>query len=145
MRISDWSADVCSSDLISVRTRLTTYLLVQRSFGIKGAALVNIVIAIIHFCWFGVNVSFFGDAMVAAAHQGYGIPGDFGLFVIAGSVLITLSTIYGFKTLDRLAMVAVQLVGLILVAVGITAPGANPADPGPGQDPPPPITLATPT
>src|SRR3546814_14363457 len=90
----------------SVRTRLTTYLLVQRSFGIRGAALVNIVIAIIHFCWFGVNVSFFGDAMVAAAHQGYGIPGDFGLFVIAGSVLITLSTIYGFKQLDRPALVA---------------------------------------
>src|SRR3546814_20347451 len=75
MRISDWSSDVCSSDL-------------------------------------------------------------FGLFVIAGSVLITLSTIYGFKTLDRLAMVAVPLVGLILVAVCITATGAHPADLAPVQDPP---------
>src|SRR3546814_20642705 len=62
-------AGACLTAIISVRTRLTTYLLVQRSFGIRGAALVNIVIAIIHFCWFGVNVSFFGDAMVAAADR----------------------------------------------------------------------------
>src|SRR3546814_18571400 len=79
--------------------------------------------------------------MVAAAHQGYGIPGDFGLFVIAGSVLITLSTIYGFKTLDRLAMVAVPLVGLILVAVCITATGAHPADLAPVQGPHAPMTF----
>ncbi len=134
-------AGACLTAIISVRTRLTTYLLVQRSFGIRGAALVNIVIAVIHFCWFGVNVSFFGDAMVAAAHQGYGIPGDFGLFVIAGSVLITISTIYGFKTLDRLAMVAVPLVGLILVAVCVTATGAHPVDLAPAQDPPAPMTF----
>src|SRR3546814_7115157 len=141
MRISDWSADVCSSDLISVRTRLTTYLLVQRSFGIKGAALVNIVIAIIHFCWFGVNVSFFGDAMVAAARQGYGISGNFSIFVIIGSALITLSTLHGFKTLDRLAMVAVPLVGVILIAVCVTALGAGPTSLEPVRHPPVPMSF----
>lgn len=103
--------------IVSVRTRLTTYMLVQRSFGIRGAALVNLVMAVIHYCWFGVNVSFLGDALVAAQTQGYGVPGDFNLFVIAGSIVITLSTIYGFKTLDRLAMIAVPLVIAILVVV----------------------------
>lgn len=131
----------CLTAIISVRTRLTTYLLVQRSFGIRGAALVNIVIAIVHFCWFGVNVSFFGDAMVAAAKEGYGIPGDFGTFVILGSVLITLSTIYGFRTLDRLAMVAVPLAGIILVAVCVTAVGAHPVDLAPAQNPPTPMSF----
>lgn len=131
----------CLTAIISVRTRLTTYMLVQRSFGIRGAALVNIVIAIIHFCWFGVNVSFFGDAMVAAAKEGYGIPGDFGTFVILGSVLITLSTIYGFRTLDRLAMVAVPLAGIILVAVCVTAVGAHPVDLAPAENPPTPMSF----
>lgn len=132
-------AGACLTALISVRTRLTTYLLVQRSFGIKGAALVNIVIAIVHFCWFGVNVSFFGNAMVAAANDGFGIPGNFSSFVIIGSVLITLSTIFGFRTLDRLAMVAVPLVGIILLAVCYTAMADGPVNLAPAANPPVPM------
>jgi cytosine permease len=111
----------CLTATISVRSRLTTYLLVQRSFGLQGAALVNIVIAIVHFCWFGVNVSFFGDAMVAAAGEVYGISGDFSLFVIIGSLLMTVSTIFGFQLLGRLALVAVPVLGAILVAVCVAA------------------------
>ncbi len=135
-------AGACLTAVVSVRTRLTTYTLVQRSFGLWGAALVNIVIAIIHFCWFGVNVSFFGDAMVAAAQDGYGVPGNFNLFVIVGSVIITVSTIWGFRTLDRLAMVAVPFVGVILIAVCVAALGDNPApDFGPVAAPPVPMSF----
>ncbi|MBN8842540.1 MAG: cytosine permease [Sphingomonadales bacterium] len=135
-------AGACLTAVVSVRTRLTTYLLVQRSFGIWGAALVNIVIAIIHFCWFGVNVSFFGDAMVAAAQQGYGIPGNFHSFVVIGSIIITLSTIWGFRTLDRLAMIAVPFVGVILIAVCVQALGANPSpDLGAVARPPAPMSF----
>lgn len=111
----------CLTSVISVRTRLTTYLLVQRSFGRHGAALVNLVIAAVHYGWFGVNVSFFGNAMVAATGQLYGIEGSFGWFVALGSVLMTVSTIFGFRTLDRLALVAVPLLGAILIAVCIAA------------------------
>lgn len=135
-------AGACLTAIVSVRTRLTTYMLVQRSFGLWGAALVNIVIAIVHFCWFGVNVSFFGDAMVAAAQDGYGIAGNFNLFVVIGSVVITLSTIWGFRTLDRLAMVAVPFVGVILIAVCVVALGDNPApDLGPVAAPPVPMSF----
>ena len=134
-------AGACLTSIISVRTRLTTYLLIQRSFGLRGAALVNIVLAIIHFCWFGVNVSFFGDAMVAARDAGYGLPGNFSLFVIGGSILITISTIFGFKTLDRLAMVAVPLVGVILIAVCIKSVGNNPVDLSPVESPPVPMSF----
>ncbi|MBL8650129.1 MAG: cytosine permease [Sphingopyxis sp.] len=135
-------AGACLTAIVSVRTRLTTYMLVQRSFGLWGAALVNIVIAIVHFCWFGVNVSFFGDAMVAAARGGYGIAGNFQLFVVIGSVIITLSTIWGFRTLDRLAMVAVPFVGVILIAVCVVALGDNPApDLGPVAAPPLPMSF----
>lgn len=123
---------------VSVRTRLTTYLLIQRSFGRWGAALVNIVVAAVHYCWFGVNVSFFGGAIVALVAQGYAIPGDFTTFVVAGSLLMIVSTIYGFRALDRLALVAVPLLGAILAAVVIVAlrrygfvaaPAANPPEP----------------
>lgn len=112
-------AGACLTGIVSVRTRLNTYLLVQRSFGRSGAALVNVVIAIIHYCWFGVNVSFIGGAMLAAANQGYGISGNFAEFVIFASVLMTISTIFGFRALDRLALVAVPILGVVLVAVCI--------------------------
>ncbi|TGX55774.1 cytosine permease [Sphingomonas gei] len=106
----------CFTSVVSVRTRLSTYLLVRRSFGTGGAALINTVIALIHFCWFGVNASFFGEAMVQAA-EANGIAGNFMLFVILGSALMTVSTIIGFKALDRLAVVAVPVLGVILALV----------------------------
>lgn len=115
----------CFTAVVSVRSRLTTYTLIQRSFGMGGAALVNLVLAVVHFGWFGVNISFFGDALVAATREIYGFDGDFRLYVIAGSVLISVSTIFGFKTLDRLAMVAVPLLGLILVGVCVMAVRQN--------------------
>ena len=110
-------AGACLTAIISVRSRLNTYLLVQRSFGKQGAGVVNLVVAAIHYGWFGVNVSFFGGAMAAAVAQIYGVQGDFSLFVILGSVLMTVSTIFGFKMLDRLALVAVPFLALILVLI----------------------------
>ncbi|PCI53280.1 MAG: cytosine permease [Alphaproteobacteria bacterium] len=111
----------CLTAIISVRSRLTTYALVQRSFGVKGAILVNVVLAIIHFGWFGVNISFFGNALVTATSEIYGFQGSFTLFVILGSILISVSTIFGFKTLDKLAIVAVPLLAIVLIGVCIMA------------------------
>ena len=51
-------------------------------------------------------------------------------------MLITASTIYGFRRLDRLAMVAVPLAGIILIAVCVTAVGAQPVDLAPVANPP---------
>ena len=114
---------VCGSltSIISVRTRLTTYLLIQRSFGRFGAGLVNIVIALTLFGWFGVNASFFGSAMVAAVGQLWGVTGHFGAYVIGGSILMTASTVFGFKTLEKLALVAVPILGIVLTLVCLTA------------------------
>jgi cytosine permease len=111
----------CLTAMVSVRTRLTTYLLVQRSFGRTGAALVNVIIALVHFGWFGVNVSFFGDAMVAGAQEVLGISGSFAAFVVVGSLLMAITTIYGFRALDRLALFAVPILALILGTVLVMA------------------------
>lgn len=113
------------TSIVSVRTRLNTYLLVQRSFGIAGAGLVNIVIALIHFAWFGVNVSFFGQAMVSAAQDGYGIDGSFALFVILGSVLMTVTTVFGFRLINKVALFTVPFLAAILITIAIAATSRN--------------------
>lgn len=109
----------CLTAIVSVRTRLTTYLLVQRSFGRGGAALVNIAIAFVHFGWFGVNAAFFGDAMVAGTEQVLGVSGPFAAIVLVGGLLMAITTIYGFRALDRLALFAVPILALILGSVVI--------------------------
>ncbi|KAF1686714.1 cytosine permease [Pseudoxanthomonas broegbernensis] len=129
----------CLTSVVSVRSRLTTYLLVQRSFGRRGAAVVNLVIALVHYGWFGVNVSFFGIAMVAATEQLYGVQVPFSAFVAVGSVLMTVSTIYGFRTLERLALVAVPLLGAILVWVCVAAVRKHGFVLQPSPDPPVPM------
>lgn len=129
------------TSIISVRTRLTTYLLIQRSFGRYGAGLVNIVIALTLFGWFGVNASFFGSAMVAAVGQLWGVEGHFGAFVIVGSILMTASTVFGFRTLEKLALVAVPVLGIVLTLVCLTAVRKHGVVLAPSDHPPVPMSF----
>lgn len=110
----------CFTAVISVRTRLSTYPLVQRSFGIYGAMIINTVIALIHYGAFGVNVSFFGEALVIAA-QVNGLPSNFTAFVIIGSILMAGATLIGIRALERLALVIVPLIAVVFIAVAVVA------------------------
>jgi cytosine permease len=134
-------AMACLTAAVSVRTRLTTYLLVQRSFGRSGASLINIVIALVHFGWFGVNASFFGSAMVAATQEVLGIAGSFAAFVIVGSLLMAITTIYGFRALDRLALIAVPILALILGTVLVMALRRHGIVSAPAPKPPEPMSF----
>lgn len=127
----------CFTAALSVRTRLSTYPLVQRSFGIYGAAVINIVIALIHYGAFGVNVSFVGEALVVASEEN-GLPGNFTLFVILASAAMASATLIGIRALERLALVTVPLIAAVFVAVAVIAghrhgivvePAANPPVP----------------
>lgn len=131
----------CLTAVVSVRTRLTTYLLVQRSFGGHGAALVNIAIALVHFGWFGVNASFFGDAMVAGTQEVLGISASFAGFVIVGGLLMAITTIYGFRALDRLALFAVPILAAILGAVLVMAIRRHGVVAAPDPTPPEPMSF----
>jgi cytosine permease len=111
----------CLAAIVSVRTRLTTYVMVQRSFGRSGAALVNVIMALVHFGWFGVNASFFGDAMVAATRELFGVTAPFAAFVLVGGMLMALTTIFGFRALDKLALIAVPVLAVILGIVLVIA------------------------
>ncbi|MEE4452178.1 purine-cytosine permease family protein [Novosphingobium resinovorum] len=110
----------CFTAVVSVRTRLSTYLLVQRSFGRYGAVMINVVIALIHYGAFGMNASFFGESLVTAA-EANGVPANFTLFVILGSVLAASATLIGIRALEWLALVIVPLLAAVFVAVAVVA------------------------
>lgn len=110
----------CFTAVLSVRTRLSTYPLVQRSFGIHGAMVINVLIALIHYGAYGVNVSFVGEALVIAADAN-GLPSNFTVFVILSSVLMASATLIGIRALERLALVIVPLIAAVFIAVAVVA------------------------
>jgi cytosine permease len=112
------------TSLIAIRSRLSTYLLTQRSFGTGGAAVINLVVASIHFCWFGVNATFVGEALQATTRAiGHEVP--MAALIVLGGALMTASTIFGFRALDRLALVAVPVLAGVLLAVVVTSARLN--------------------
>lgn len=113
--------------LVGAEARLSTYMLVQFAFGVHGARLVNTVFAVTMFGWFGVNAALFGDAMVATMREIYHASGGWSVYVAIGSALMVLTTIFGFKALDRLSLLAVPLLIIILVAImGVAIMQATP-------------------
>ncbi|MGF7151842.1 cytosine permease [Sphingomonas zeicaulis] len=111
------------TSLVSIRSRLSTYLLTRRSFGIGGAAVINLVVAFIHFCWFGVNATFVGEALQTAT-RAIGLEIPLPALIVLGGALMTASTIFGFRALERLALIAVPVLALVLLTVVVTSVSA---------------------
>jgi len=92
------------SGMVGMRSRLSTYMILQFSFGTAGAKFVNLTFALAQFGWFGVNAYFFGTAARGVGEEALGI--DIGLspYIGIGGILMTAATIFGFKALDKLAL-----------------------------------------
>lgn len=100
---------------IAAKSRLTTYMIIEFSFGVVGAKLVNLVISVTIFGWFTVTASFFGESIFQAAKDIWGLEPDVDLLIVVGSALVIGTTIFGFKAIDKLAIVAVPLLFAALV------------------------------
>lgn len=99
---------------IGSKTRLSTYVITQFSFGRTGARFANGVIAIALFGWYGVTAELFGRAGQKAVLGVYNL--DIGVVPLSliGSTLMVLTAIWGFKALDKLSVFAVPLMGILL-------------------------------
>ncbi|MEO0422521.1 MAG: cytosine permease [Pseudomonadota bacterium] len=100
---------------VGMRSRLSTYMILRFSFGTQGARWVNLTFAIAQFGWFGVNAYFFGAAGEQIGEQVLGATLPSAAYVIGGGVLMTGATIFGFKALDKLALIAFPLMLTMLV------------------------------
>ena len=90
--------------LVGMQSRLSTYMILKFSFGPTGAKLVNASFAFAQFGWFGVNAWYFGEAAAATGSQVLGIDLPISFYIVLGSILMTLATIFGFKALDKIAI-----------------------------------------
>ncbi len=103
---------------MAARSRLTTSLITQFTFGTLGGKLVNMILAATLLGWFGVTAQLFGQSVYhIAADLGWTMWGA-QVYIVLGGLLMIMTTIYGFKALQKLSGFTVPL---LLILIIITA------------------------
>ncbi len=109
--------------LIGTRSRLSTYMILRFPFGRQGAKLINFLMGISLLGWFAVALELLSDSISKTVLVTLGIDLPLSLIIIVGSIFITLTTIYGIRTLEKLANIAVPIFMVFLVYVVYIAMG----------------------
>lgn len=114
--------------MVGVRTRLSTYMVLQFSFGRQGAKLINLTMAITLLGFYAATADIFGSTVASALQSGWGIVSPPWLHAVWGSGLMTLMAVFGLRGLDRLSVYSVPLMAafmLFVLYLGFTqaAPG----------------------
>ena len=103
--------------IIGTKTRLSTGLTASFTFGTYGANILQLILFFAFWGWFGVQLGF----MVAGLGNG-GLIGVFGtgipawVLMVAGGALMTVTTMFGFKAIEKLSLVAIPLLLIIIIA-----------------------------
>ena len=101
--------------MVGVRTRLSTYMVLQFSFGRHGAKLINLIMAVTLLGFYAATADIFGSTVASALQSSWGIVTPSWLHSVWGSVLMTLMAIYGLRGLDRLSIVSVPLMAMFML------------------------------
>lgn len=129
----------CITTIIGTRSRLSTYMILRFPFGKQGAKLINFLVGISLLGWFSVALEFLSDAISDTMSMMLGVTVPLWIIILFGSLLITVTTIYGIRTLEKLANIAVPILMIFLLYVLYMAMG-NPTTTV--ELPPPTMSLA---
>ena len=104
--------------LVGARTHLSTPAIIRLTFGHAGSKFVNAFLASTLLGWYGVTVIFFARSADRAIEEvGWAKASVSPMLLVAfGSALMILTTIFGFRAIDRLSRIAVPLLALMLLA-----------------------------
>jgi cytosine permease len=103
--------------IVGARTRLSSYMIIEHSFGYAGAKFINLGFGVFLLGWYAVTAELFGRTLYLAASEltPWSLPEW--AYTVASSAVVTVTTMYGFKAIDRLALIAVPFLLLALAAV----------------------------
>lgn len=106
-----------ATTIIGSRSRFSTYMIIHFSFGKEGAKVLNAVFGLILIGWYAVTLELLALAVVDTAKETLQISLlKWPVILIMGAV-ITITTIYGIKSLERLTNIAVPFLVLFLLYV----------------------------
>ncbi|MDA5194239.1 cytosine permease [Govanella unica] len=111
----------CLTGMVAQSCRLTTAMIIQTAFGMSGAKVINLVLAITIFGWFGVVTKLFGESLAHVAMTS-GLPDlDPRLYMVVGGGLMVLTTVFGFSAIQRVSKVIAPFLIMGLVATAYIA------------------------
>ncbi|GJM14309.1 MAG: cytosine permease [Pseudohongiella sp.] len=105
--------------IVGAKTRLTSYLIIEFVFGRRGSNYVNGLLALTLLGWFAVTAGFFGETLHIAFTEMLGASAPVWSLTLISSVIILFTTIFGYKAIDRLSVLAVPLLILFLLYVAL--------------------------
>ncbi len=103
-----------TTTVIGNRSRLSTYMILHFSFGRKGAKIMNFIFGITLLGWFSVALELLAVAVKDTTVETLGIHLPEWPIIIVVGILITTTTLYGIKSLEKLANFAVPVLTLFL-------------------------------
>jgi cytosine permease len=106
---------------IGARTGFNSYLLVRLAFGDAGARVVNLAFSISLLGWFGINLNLFGLAIAGLSDELFGISPPELLVTIVASLLITVTTIIGFRAINLVSTLMIPVLAFVAMALLVTA------------------------
>lgn len=107
--ISGWSS------YIGTKTRLSTALLVKKSFGYQGAKLIWIILALGSFGWFGLQTELFAKAFISMFGKIYpSLTLNETFIIIISGALMSSTAILGIKGVGKLAQLSMPLLLCVL-------------------------------
>ena len=110
--------------IVGARTRLSTYMIVRNVFGLHGSRVVNFVLALVLVGWYAVTAELFGRTCYLTVQQYFpNVPLSPHLYTVAASLLVTATTVFGFRALDRLSMLVAPLLVALTVFVACKSLG----------------------
>ena len=101
------------SGSIGSRTHLSSYMLVRSAFGDRGAAFVNVAFAVSLLGWFGVNIDLFSGAVERLLDESFGTTVPIWLIELGAGVVMTVTTVYGFRAINALSLVLVPVLMVV--------------------------------
>lgn len=104
--------------ILAAKTRLTTWIIIQYSFGKTGAKIVSSIIGITVLGWYGATVDMFARASeVIMTDLGISSVSHY-MYVIVASTMMVAIALFGFKGLDKLSKLAVPIMlGLLALLI----------------------------
>ncbi len=107
--------------IVGAKTRLSSYMIIEHTFGYVGAKFINFGFGVFLLGWYAVTAELFGRTLFLGINDlaSLSIP-EWG-YTVVSSAMVTITTIYGFKAIDRLALVAVPFLLLALLGVVVVS------------------------
>tara|TARA_R110002033_G_scaffold122333_2_gene164955 strand:- start:226 stop:1500 length:1275 start_codon:yes stop_codon:yes gene_type:complete len=103
-----------ATTLIGNRSRLSTYMILHFSFGEYGAKIVNFIFGITLIGWFAVAIELLAIAIYDTSISTFKIEVSKELIIIVTSLFITITTVYGIRSIEKLANISIPILTAFL-------------------------------